>query len=94
MSNAHLHPTFENVVRDFKATPERVASAIETSKPLVRCRVTFTIGGGLGTASYEGLFKTTFDALLDAQSKCGEMQWGIRVVALAPINNEQREVTA
>lgn len=64
MQNANVHPVFAEVLGRFAAIPQQVAAA-----RAVKCRVTVKTEDGEQT--YDGLFPSTCDAVIDAQQRVG-----------------------
>ncbi|WP_287496885.1 hypothetical protein [Pandoraea sp. CB10b_02] len=62
--NAHVHPAFAGVLNSFAAIPQQVAAA-----RAVKCRVTAKTEDGEQT--YDGLFPSTCDAVIDAAERVG-----------------------
>lgn len=65
MQNANVHPVFAEVLGRFAAIPQQVAAA-----RAVKCRVTVKTEDGEQT--YDGLFPSTCDAVIDAQQRVGK----------------------
>lgn len=63
--NAYVHPAFAGVLNSFAAIPQRVAAAT-----LVKCRVSVKTEEGQQT--YDGLFPSTCDAVIDAHQRIGK----------------------
>lgn len=63
-TNAHVHPAFAGILNGFAAIQQRVAAA-----RLVKCRVAVKTEDGETT--YDGLFPSTCDAVIDAQNRVG-----------------------
>ena len=73
--NAHVHPAFAGVLNSFAAIPQQVAAA-----SLVKCRVAVKTEDGETT--YDGLFPSTCDAVIDAQTRIGLRPCKVSVKAL------------
>lgn len=63
-STSHVHPAWAGVLNSFAALPQRAAAA------LVKCRVSVKTEDGETT--YDGLFPSTCDAVIDAQKRVGQ----------------------
>ena len=74
-ANAHVHPAFAGVLNSFAAIPQKVAAA-----SLVKCRVAVKTEDGETT--YDGLFPSTCDAVIDAQNRVGPRPCKVSVRAL------------
>lgn len=74
-ANAHVHPAFAGVLNNFAAIPQRVAAAT-----LVKCRVSVKTEDGQQT--YDGLYPSTCDAVIDAQTRVGLRPCKVSVKAL------------
>ncbi len=72
MQNAHVHPAFAGVA----AIPQRVVAATP-----VNCRVSVKTEDGDNT--YDGLYPSTYDAVIDAHTRVGMRPCKIKVRALS-----------
>jgi hypothetical protein len=75
IQNTHVHPAFAGVLNNFAAIPQRVAAA-----SLVKCRVSIKTEDG--DTTYDVLFPSTCDALIDAQARVGMIPCKVSVKAL------------